>query len=322
MEIDDFLELNPNANIEGVFLKDAIFFKCDNQFYSDNDKIKLKNQMDVFLKHYHDAAKWSKPKDQYGNTKIFSMEDAARAAYKLKEKEIGHFDFVKYWPPYTNIILKINIPLEEKIIYKIFWIVFKKNFHEIDGNIYNRWAFCILDRFILKTIETSDGETREWYVNDYKLSLYERGFIDLADTFLMTLNSNPVPFTYLLKTFFIQCLYYIIKFCSILNCKNISTEKNYPPKALNKKRIKQGKQPLFTYHTLVVNPMSEKKRSNSEHEQTGIKQRLHFCRGHFKEYTEQNKLFGKHTGLYWWQPMVRGNKELGIVHKDYLVKTA
>ena len=108
----------------------------------------------------------------------------------------------------------------------------------------------------------------------------------------------------------------------ILQCKNISTEKNYPPEALNKKRIKQGKQPLFTYHTLVVNPMSEKTRSDGPHETTGIKQRLHFCRGHFKEYTEQNKLFGKHTGLYWWQPMVRGNKELGLVHKDYQVKAA
>lgn len=108
----------------------------------------------------------------------------------------------------------------------------------------------------------------------------------------------------------------------LLSCKNISTEKNYPQESLNKKRIKQGKQPLFTYHTLVVNPMSEKKLSDGPHEATGIKQRLHFCRGHFKEYTDGNKLFGKHTGLYWWQPMVRGNKEIGLVHKDYLVKCA
>jgi hypothetical protein len=118
------------------------------------------------------------------------------------------------------------------------------------------------------------------------------------------------------------CITLVHKALLLLNCKNISTEKNYPPEALNRKRIKQGKQPLFTYHTLVVNPMREKKRSDGEHEQTGIKQRLHFCRGHFKEYTESNKLFGKHTGLYWWQPMVRGNKELGLVHKDYEVRAA
>lgn len=114
----------------------------------------------------------------------------------------------------------------------------------------------------------------------------------------------------------IECLFLF------LNCKNISTEKKYPPKSLNKKRIKQGKQPLFTYHTLVVNPMSEKKRNDGTHEPTGIKQRLHFCRGHFKEYTAEAPLFGKLTGLYWWQPMVRGNKELGIIHKDYEVRAS
>ena len=111
-------------------------------------------------------------------------------------------------------------------------------------------------------------------------------------------------------------------FMLLLNCKNISTKKNYPPEALNKKRIKQGKQPLFTYHTLVINPISEKRRNDGPHEATGIKQRLHFCRGHFKEYTDSNKLFGKYTGMYWWQPMVRGNKELGIVHKNYQIKAA
>jgi len=47
--------------------------------------------------------------------------------------------------------------------------------------------------------------------------------------------------------------------------------------------------------------------------------RVHMCRGHFKEYTEDHRLFGKYTGLYWWQPYVRGQKE-GIVIKDYEVK--
>lgn len=111
-------------------------------------------------------------------------------------------------------------------------------------------------------------------------------------------------------------------FLTLLNCKNISIQKNYPPKNLNKKRVNKGKQPLFTYHTLVIDNVGEKNRLNTEHKPTGIKQRIHFCRGHFKEYTESNKLFGKHTGLYWWQPIVRGNKELGLVHKDYEVRAS
>lgn len=108
----------------------------------------------------------------------------------------------------------------------------------------------------------------------------------------------------------------------LLNCKNISTIKEYPSEALNRKRIKQGKRPLFSYYTLVLNLLNDKQNNNKQYKKTGIEQRIHFCRGHFKEYTETNKLFGKYTGLYWWQPQVRGNKELGIVHKDYEVKAA
>jgi hypothetical protein len=116
-------------------------------------------------------------------------------------------------------------------------------------------------------------------------------------------------------------LYEFINLAKLLCCKNIVTEKNYPPKALNKKRISQGKHPLFTYYTLSVCPIGMRRDNNKEHNETGIKQRLHFCRGHFKEYTKENPLFGKATGLYWWQPQIRGNKDLGYIHKDYSVCT-
>lgn len=115
-----------------------------------------------------------------------------------------------------------------------------------------------------------------------------------------------------------RCSYVVEAVLLLLNCKNISTEKHYPPEALNRKRTKVGKQPLFTYHTLVVHTPSAK-HGGGDSAKTGIKHRLHFCRGHFKEYTSDNPLFGKLTGLYWWQPHVRGNKELGVVHKDYRV---
>ena len=46
-------------------------------------------------------------------------------------------------------------------------------------------------------------------------------------------------------------------------------------------------------------------------------QRVHLCRGHFKEYTNENPLFGKHVGRFWWQPMVRGDKKRGVLNKDY-----
>lgn len=105
-----------------------------------------------------------------------------------------------------------------------------------------------------------------------------------------------------------------------LNCKNITTVDNPPPEKLNKKRAKKGKCPLFTYKTLVIKPTGKKQ---SSQEAQGLwENRVHLCRGHFKTYTEENPLFGKFTGRYWWQPSVRGNKSKGVVMKDYRVEAA
>lgn len=100
----------------------------------------------------------------------------------------------------------------------------------------------------------------------------------------------------------------------ILNCKNISTEKQYPSKAINKKRLQRHRQPIFTYHTLVLTPVGKKQKSIPRHL---WENRIHLCRGHFKTYTQDNPLFGRITGRFWWQPAVRGRNRNGIVMKDY-----
>lgn len=108
------------------------------------------------------------------------------------------------------------------------------------------------------------------------------------------------------------------QFCELLNCKNIGFESHSPPKNLNKKRIKAGKMPLFSYKTLVIKPVGKKQEAQAA--QGLWDNRVHLCRGHFKTYTEKNPLFGRITGRFWWQPAVRGNKEKGVVMKDYLVE--
>lgn len=105
----------------------------------------------------------------------------------------------------------------------------------------------------------------------------------------------------------------------LLNCKNITTEKIPAPEALNKKRRKAGKQELFDYHVLNV-VVPSKKRDYREASTPLSHNRVHLCRGHFKEYTAEHPLFGRYTGLYWWQPHVRGQNKGGIVMKDYNVK--
>ena len=102
-----------------------------------------------------------------------------------------------------------------------------------------------------------------------------------------------------------------------LSCKNIGTVNNHPQKALNQKRKKNKKQELFTYKTLVLNPVGKKQCSIPKHLWDN---RIHLCRGHFKTYSKENPLMGKFTGRFWWQPQIRGNKDNGIVEKDYSVE--
>ena len=116
----------------------------------------------------------------------------------------------------------------------------------------------------------------------------------------------------------------ILLVCSsvmLLNTKNIVTIDNPPPAKLNKKRIKNGKQPLFTYKTLRLQlPAKKRRKGSGPATATDNTTRLHLCRGHFKTYTEDKPLLGKFTGRYWWQPHARGDKTKGVVMKDYEVK--
>ena len=101
---------------------------------------------------------------------------------------------------------------------------------------------------------------------------------------------------------------------SILNCSNVETDVVRPPSKLQKKRKKRNRPPLKTYKTLKL---TGTKSSKGNGKGNGIDKALHLCRGHFKNYTEDNPLFGKYTGRYWWQPQVRGKKEAGEGIKDY-----
>jgi hypothetical protein len=106
----------------------------------------------------------------------------------------------------------------------------------------------------------------------------------------------------------------------LLGCKNITTEKIIPSAKLNLKRVRSGKLPIFDYKILnVFIPGNKKNKQDIDKQEPIFHNRIHLCRGHFKEYTEERPLFGFLTGRYWWQPSVRGRNRSGIVIKDYSV---
>jgi hypothetical protein len=107
----------------------------------------------------------------------------------------------------------------------------------------------------------------------------------------------------------------------LLSCKNIKAESVPPAEKLNKKRRKKCKQEMMEYKTLrLVLPKRDRPaRAGAGNERDQRTARLHLCAGHFKTYTQDAPLFGKHTGRFWWQPHVRGDKDVGQVRKDYEV---
>ncbi len=108
-------------------------------------------------------------------------------------------------------------------------------------------------------------------------------------------------------------------FLSILSCKNIKTELETPDEKIQKKRAAKGKLPLVSFYTLKIQNI----RHSHEATQSGLwSNRVHFCRGHMREYTADAPLFGKITGRFWVGPHVRGDKAKGIIVKDYEVNTS
>lgn len=108
-------------------------------------------------------------------------------------------------------------------------------------------------------------------------------------------------------------------FLKILQCKNIGVVDVAPSKSQQKRQRRKKKKPFLSHKVLVINP-SEKRKGGINKPHQGGSNRVHICRGHFKSYTEDNPLFGKYVGDYWWQPSVRGNKGKGKVVKDYEVR--
>lgn len=107
---------------------------------------------------------------------------------------------------------------------------------------------------------------------------------------------------------------------ALLNCKNVhAREQPCSPKLAKRYQERHGhKRPR--YYVLDIEPMRQKFRdANGGKDGISIAKALHICRGHFKDYRKK-PLFGKVSGMFWWQPHVRGTAEAGIVEKDYRIK--
>lgn len=101
----------------------------------------------------------------------------------------------------------------------------------------------------------------------------------------------------------------------MLHCRNVTTETLKAPAALNKKRERTGKKPLYDYRILNVSPSSGS-RNAAEEGATGkrLEPRQHFRRGHIRHLGD-----GYSKPFTWVSPALVGNPERGRVDKDYAI---
>jgi len=107
-------------------------------------------------------------------------------------------------------------------------------------------------------------------------------------------------------------------FClAFLNCQNVEPiiVKPHPTEA--RKHYRKHGNHLIKYKVLRVIPI-KKIKEKTENKSILSKQLLphHICRGHFKDYRDRG-LFGKYKGIFWWDQFVRGEKNHGVIVKDY-----
>jgi len=80
------------------------------------------------------------------------------------------------------------------------------------------------------------------------------------------------------------------------------------PKTNNAKRIRQGKKPLFDWHTVLIEPPRQKLPDQGG---THASPRLHDVRGHW---------VNRNGKRYWRKAHQRGDASLGVVFHDYKLK--
>ena len=106
---------------------------------------------------------------------------------------------------------------------------------------------------------------------------------------------------------------------SFLNCRNTVIVDHRPDPKLSKVHKKRHGRELTTFKTLEISQVKKILSETGAHGVSDLKHALHLCRGHFKNYNDK-PLFGRHKGMFWWGPTIRGTGPNAVI-KDYALKS-
>lgn len=160
----------------------------------------------------------------------------------------------------------------------------------------------------LKCIIPSDGHIPEHHMDSAYLVNGSSSYLLPKEQSGMDLFSDKMFIEYVIPIFFTL---------GLLHCKNIiEVEKGGKnPNVKNRRHRSKGTK----HYVLNVIPSRNIKRTEYEQSAKGTQQRLHFRRGHFKEYTTEKPLFGKYVGIFWWEAHAAGSVDVGEIKKDYRI---
>lgn len=110
---------------------------------------------------------------------------------------------------------------------------------------------------------------------------------------------------------------------SLTHCRNVEVIEQELPPPIVKKRKEKGI-PIYKFKILNIKPIGGKRIIDPNREKATIAQNgmmpMTFVRAHFKTFTEERPLFGRHRGTYFWHQFAKGSKEYGEITKEYRVK--
>jgi hypothetical protein len=105
---------------------------------------------------------------------------------------------------------------------------------------------------------------------------------------------------------------------ALMNCRNVQLDDSTPSRQQRRAAERSNRPMPFTVRSLLVRPIATRRSpETSAVSDAPVALALHWVRGHFKHYDDANKLFGRHTGTYWWAPHLAGEAAAGVVVKDY-----
>ncbi|MGN7201412.1 hypothetical protein [Arthrobacter sp. SAFR-044] len=103
---------------------------------------------------------------------------------------------------------------------------------------------------------------------------------------------------------------------ALMNCRNVSLRERGSGRST-------GAGPTGdAFHEVVIDGNARGSTRTGSASAGDAAGRRHLARGHFKTFTEDAPLLGKHVGTYWWGWQVRGQEGNGVIEKTYSLRAS